>query len=115
MYAQVEFVTRRTEPPFLVPDPALVARADGSWLAVLLPLTEDNLVKAKSSGIDPAILPRARRVHFVQVQPGRDYGTELEIMHGLNGGEEVVVGPGDSVQEGAIVQIAAPDSSSKAE
>ena len=51
-----------------------------------------------------------RRVHFVAVQPGRDYGTDLEILHGLQGGEEVVVDPGDVVKEGAIVQTAASNS-----
>ncbi len=47
-------------------------------------------------------------VHFQKVQPGRDYGTTLEILHGLAGlGEEVVVNPGDAVKEGAMVQITA--------
>jgi multidrug efflux pump subunit AcrA (membrane-fusion protein) len=110
MYALVQFVTRRKEPPFLVPDAALVTRADGTYLALLAPLTQEDESQAKAGGMDPAILPRAKRVHFVPVQPGRDYGTELEIIQGLKGGEVVAVGPGDAVQEGVIVQTAAPDS-----
>ena len=43
-------------------------------------------------------------------KPGRDYGTELEILHGLQGGEEVVVDPGDAVKEGALVQTVASNS-----
>jgi hypothetical protein len=45
----------------------------------------------------------ARRVHFQKVQPGRDYGIDLEILSGLQGNEEVAVDPGDSVKEGVIV------------
>jgi hypothetical protein len=48
-----------------------------------------------------------RRVHFVAVQVGRNLGNEIEILSGLKGGEEVAVSPGDAVQEGATVQIAA--------
>jgi hypothetical protein len=47
------------------------------------------------------------------VEPGRDYGVELEIVNGLKAGEEVVVDPSDAVQEGALVQIAAPNSNPK--
>jgi membrane fusion protein, multidrug efflux system len=76
---------------------------------VLQPLAPDQQEKAKAEGIDPAILARVRRVHFQTVQPGRDYGIELEILEGLKVGEEVVVDPTDAVQEGALVQIAAPN------
>ena len=48
--------------------------------------------------------PGARRVHFQKVEPGRDYGIELEILSGLKGNEEVAVDPGDAVQEGVIVR-----------
>jgi multidrug efflux pump subunit AcrA (membrane-fusion protein) len=113
MYALVSFVTDRTDPPFLVPDAALVVRSSGTVLAVLQPLTPEEQVKAKAEGIDPAILARVRRVHFQTVDPGRDYGIELEIPNGLKVGQEVVVSPSDAVQEGALVQIAAPDSNQK--
>jgi multidrug efflux pump subunit AcrA (membrane-fusion protein) len=95
MYALLRFVAVRPDPPFLVPGAALVVRASGTMLALLQPVT----------GGDTGI----RRVHFVDVQPGRDYGTELEILHGLQDGEEVVVDPGDVVKEGALVQTLAPN------
>src|SRR3984893_18358794 len=110
MYALVSFVTDRPDPPFLVPDAALVVRSSGTVLAVLQPLTPEEQKEAKAEGIDPATLARVRRVHFQTVQPGRDYGIELEILNGLKVGEEVAVDPGDAVQEGALVQIAAPNS-----
>jgi hypothetical protein len=113
MYAMVSFVTDRIDPPFMVPDAALVVRSSGTVLAVLLPLTPDEQQKVRADGIEPATLARVRRVHFQTVEPGRDYGIEVEIVDGLKTGEEVVVDPSDVVQEGALVQIAVPISSQK--
>ena len=110
MYATVSFVTDRIDPPFMVPDAALVVRATGTELAVLQPLTPDEQQKIRAEGIDPATLARVRRVQFQAVEPGRDYGVELEILDSLKVGEEVAVDPSDAVQEGALVQIATPNS-----
>ncbi len=113
MYALVQFATKRTDPPFLVPDAALVVRSDGNWLAILEPLTQQELDQAKAEGADSATLARARRVHFQRVEPGRDYGIELEVLDHLQVGQDVAVDPTDAVQEGAIVQLAAPSSGAK--
>jgi len=110
MYAMVSFKTDRADPPFLVPDASLVVKSSGTVLAVLQPLTADEQGKIRTEGIDAATLARVRRVHFQTVQPGRDYGTELEILSGLTIGQEVAVDPTDAVQEGALVQIANPSS-----
>jgi multidrug efflux pump subunit AcrA (membrane-fusion protein) len=109
MYTMVSFVTDRIDPPFMVPDAALVVRSTGTAVAVLQPLTPEEQ-KTKAAEIDPARLSRVRRVHFQTVEPGRDYGVELEIPSGLKVGQEVAVDPGDAVQEGALVQIPAPGS-----
>lgn len=106
MYTTVRFITNRAVPPFLVPDASLVVEADGTTLAVLNPLDQATSAKAISEGVDLTILPRARIVHFKKVQPGRDYGTTLEILGGLRDGDYVAVDPGDVVKEGAIVQMA---------
>ena len=113
MYATVSFITDRIDPPFLVPDAALVVRSSGTVLAVLQPLNPGEREKLKAEGIDPATLASVRRVHFQAAEPGRDYGIELEVRDGLKAGDEVAVDPGDAVQEGALVQIAAPNSSRK--
>jgi multidrug efflux pump subunit AcrA (membrane-fusion protein) len=106
MYTTVRFATNREIPPFLVPDASLVVEANGTTLAVLQPLSQTDLGKAASAGVDKAVLARARIVHFQKVQPGRDYGTTLEILDGLRDGEYVVVNPSDAVKEGAMVQMA---------
>jgi len=104
MYALVSLQTHRTEPPALIPDASLVAGAQGTRVAVLRRLTPDQQRQASAQGLDQTALASARRVHFQLVQPGRSYGTELEILSGLNGDEEVAVDPGDTVREGALVQ-----------
>jgi hypothetical protein len=38
------------------------------------------------------------------VQIGRDFGTETEVISGLEGTETIVVNPGDDVREGALVK-----------
>jgi multidrug efflux pump subunit AcrA (membrane-fusion protein) len=106
MYTTVRFATNREVPPFLVPDASLVVEANGTTLAVLQPLSQQDSEKAASEGVDKTVLARARKVHVQKVQPGRDYGTTLEILDGLHDGEYVVVDPGDAVKEGAIVQMA---------
>ena len=106
MYTTVRFATTREIPPFLVPDASLVVEANGTTLAVLQPVSQQDLQKAASEGVDQAVLARARIVHFQKVQPGRDYGTTLEILNGLQDGEYVVVNPSDAVKEGALVQMA---------
>lgn len=106
MYTTVHFATDRAVPPFLVPDASLVVEANGTTLAVLQSLSEKDRASVASEGVDQAVLARTRMVHFQMVRPGRDYGTTLEILDGLQDGEYVVVDPGDAVKEGAIVQIA---------
>jgi multidrug efflux pump subunit AcrA (membrane-fusion protein) len=112
MYTTVRFITNREVPPFLVPDASLVVEANGTTLAVLQPLSRLDLEKAASVGVDQTVLARARIVHFQKVQPGRDYGTTLEILDGLQDGEYVVVNPGDAVKEGALVQMTDPAATS---
>jgi multidrug efflux pump subunit AcrA (membrane-fusion protein) len=113
MYAIVSFTTNRTNPPFLVPDAALVVRSSGAVLAVLQPLTVAEQERVRAAGLDSAAVARTRRVHFQTVTPGRDYGIEMEIPDGLQVGQEVAVDPSDAVQEGAFVQLASPNSNPK--
>jgi hypothetical protein len=47
----------------------------------------------------------------VQLRPltiGRDYGTTLEILGGLQVNERVVINPSDSLEEGQQVRVAQP-------
>lgn len=83
MYAQVRLLNVSAEPPLLVPGDALVTRADGTYVAV-----------AGDNGV----------VRFAKVMLGRDYGTETEVLSGLQGGEQVIINPTDDVREGVKVK-----------
>lgn len=78
MYAQVDLQTPRADPPLLIPGDTLVIRSDGPQVAV---------VNAD------------RKVHFQHVQIGRDLGDRVEVIGGLQAGQQVIVNPGDRVRE----------------
>jgi RND family efflux transporter MFP subunit len=82
MYAEVDLTTPRKDPPLLIPGDTLVVRSDGPQVAVV--------------GAD-------RSVHYQRIQLGRDFGDRIEVVSGLQIGQQVVVNPGDSVQEGGKV------------
>jgi RND family efflux transporter MFP subunit len=85
MYLQVNFIAPRTATVVLVPSAALVWRPGGTVVPVL---DSEN------------------KVHYRKVQTGRDYGAEVEVVTGLEGGETVVVHPGDALAEGQQVEPA---------
>ena len=88
-----------------MPGDCLITRADGAFVAILqMPKgqkenQEEN--NAKASGQE--LREQPKEVHFQKVIVGRDYGTDIEILSGLNGWEYVVTSPGDEVYEGALV------------
>ena len=78
MYADVNLSTPRKDPPMLIPGDTLVVRAGGPQVAVVGP---------------------DKTIHFQSIQLGRDYGDRLEVLTGLEAGQQVVVNPGDSIRE----------------
>jgi multidrug efflux pump subunit AcrA (membrane-fusion protein) len=82
MYTQVDLTTPRISPSLLIPGDTLVVRANGPQVAVV---------------------GATRTIHFQPIQLGRDYGDKIEVLSGLEAGQQVVVNPGDTVQEGAKV------------
>ena len=85
MYTQVDLTTPRKYPPLLIPGDTLVVRSEGSQAAVV---GSDHIV------------------HFHRLQLGRDFGDKIEVLSGLEAGQQVVVNPGDTVQEGVKVNPA---------
>jgi RND family efflux transporter MFP subunit len=82
MYALVDLTTPRKDPPLLIPGDTLVMRSDGPQVATV---TLD------------------RKVHYQRIQLGRDFGETIEVLSGLEDGQQVIVNPGDSVQENRTV------------
>lgn len=87
-YAQVEFAGIQTRPHLRIPANALVIGAEGTRVA---------------------IVTRANKIHFQAIQPGADYGQEIEVMTGLEGNETLVTNASDDLKEGVLVKaIPAP-------
>ena len=85
----------------------------GMYADVILPVAVSHpIVRIPSSaviydatGVHIAVVDDRSRVHLVVVQPGRDNGTEVEIVDGLRGGERVIVSPPAGLSNGMEVQL----------
>ena len=53
---------------------------------------------------DVTVLDARHAVHYRDVQLGRDFGDEIEVLTGLNAGDTVVIHPGDDIPEGTVVE-----------
>ncbi len=62
----------------------------------------------KSAGLQVAIVKDGKTISLIPVTPGRDFGTDIEIVAGLKGDEMVVLNPSDSLTEGATVRVNEP-------
>jgi RND family efflux transporter MFP subunit len=65
-----------------------------------------NATIFKSAGLQVAVVKNGKTISLVPVTPGRDFGTEIEIVAGLKGDDWVVLNPSDSLSEGAVVRVA---------
>jgi len=83
MYTQVDLSVPRKDPPLIIPGDTLVVRADGPQVAVIA-----------GNGA----------VHYQRIQLGRDFGDRLEVLSGLEEGQQIAVNPSDAVREGARVK-----------
>ena len=84
LYSQVKFDMIAAKAPILIPANALQITADGPRVVV----------------VDPD-----KRVRFVSITLGRDYGTTLEATNGLTGQEIVVTNPNDRLRDGQKVRF----------
>ena len=83
MYAEVDLTVPRKYPPLLIQGDTLVVRTDGPQVAV---------VAADGT------------VHFARIQLGRDFGDRIEVLSGLEEGQQLAVNPSDVVREGVKVK-----------
>jgi RND family efflux transporter MFP subunit len=66
-----------------------------------------NALLFRSEGPRVAVVSNDGKVHLQPIAIGRDYGTALEIVSGLDAQQRVVINPSDSLEEGAQVNVAA--------
>ncbi len=84
MYGSVKFVLKDDSSPIIIPSDALLFQAVGPRVA---------------------IIDRDNKVHWKNVRVGRDFGTQMEILEGLEENAQVVVNPTDDLVDGLSVKI----------
>jgi RND family efflux transporter MFP subunit len=84
MYAQVKFTLSEPNTSLIIPTSSLVIDHSGMHVVTV----EDN-----------------RKVHFVPVVIGRDMGTQVEILRGIQGSDTLVASPSDLLHDGQDVEV----------
>jgi len=67
-----------------------------------------NTLLFRSEGLRVVVVEQDRKVDLRQITIGRDLGSEVEVVAGLNGDERVIVNPPDSVIAGQTVRVTQP-------
>jgi RND family efflux transporter MFP subunit len=84
MFSSVKFTLDRTAKTILAPAAVMLFRTDGPHVAVV---NQDS------------------RLHFEKVVPGRDFGSTIELLAGVNEGARAVLNPTDDLSEGMKVEV----------
>jgi membrane fusion protein, multidrug efflux system len=84
MYSQVKFTLEQADAPIIIPENAFIFRSEGTQVAIV---DENN------------------RIHWQTIRVGRDFGTQMEVLSGLQPGTRVVTNPSDDLQEGLEVVV----------
>jgi len=64
-----------------------------------------NAVLFRPEGPRVAVVGSDHKVHLKAISIGRDYGTKVEILGGLDANDQIVVNPADSLEDGQQVNI----------
>ena len=59
------------------------------------------------------VMVRDKKIHYQVIEPGRDFGDALEVVKGLEGGEQLVVNPTENLREGQEVEVRRPKEEKK--
>ena len=83
-YAQVHLSFHAAQPTLIVPVNTLLFRAEG---------------------VQVAVVAANQHVRLAKIALGRDFGTEVEVVGGLQADQTIVVNPSDSINEGQLVRV----------
>jgi RND family efflux transporter MFP subunit len=62
----------------------------------------------RSQGLQVAVIGPDGHAKLQPIVQGRDFGTDIEVLSGLSGNEQIIIDPPDSLGDGSPVRIAAP-------
>ncbi|HEV2194096.1 MAG TPA: efflux RND transporter periplasmic adaptor subunit [Candidatus Acidoferrum sp.] len=78
----------------------LEVKVSGSRLQVPV-----NALLFRSEGLRAVVVDANHKIHLRQLTVGRDYGTSLEVLQGLDKNDWIVLNPADSLEEGQEVRV----------
>jgi RND family efflux transporter MFP subunit len=78
----------------------LQVKVSGARLAVPV-----NALLFRSEGLRAVIVDANHKTHLKSLSVGRDYGTSLEVLQGLEASDWIVLNPADSLEEGQEVHV----------
>jgi len=64
-----------------------------------------NALLFRSEGLRAVVVEGNHKIHLKQITVGRDYGTALEVLQGLDANDWIVLNPTDSLEEGQDVRV----------
>ena len=68
-----------------------------------------NALLFRAEGTRAAVVGHDGKIHLKPVVIGRDYGTSVEILGGVEPSDAIVLNPGDSLDEGQPVELTKPN------
>lgn len=71
--------------------------------SLILPV---NAFLFRSEGLRVGVVREGGKVELVPVVIGKDYGTELEVVSGIDANDQVILNPPDSLTAGTVVHVA---------
>jgi RND family efflux transporter MFP subunit len=78
--------------------------------SLILPV---NAFLFRSEGLRVGVVREGDKVELVSVVIGKDYGTELEVVSGIDANDQVILNPPDSLTAGTAVHVQSTASSDK--
>jgi RND family efflux transporter MFP subunit len=64
-----------------------------------------NSIIFRAAGMQVATVKNGKTIDLIPIVPGRDFGTEIEVLAGLQGDESVVINPPDAIMNGETVRL----------
>jgi len=74
-----------------------------------------NAVLFRAQGLLAAAVGADHRVRLKHIAVGRDFGSTVEVLGGIEATDEIIVNPPDSITDGALVRVVAPPSELRTE
>jgi RND family efflux transporter MFP subunit len=74
-----------------------------------------NTVLFRAEGLLAAVVGSDHRVRLRHIAQGRDFGSSIEVLSGIEAADEVVLNPPDSITDGSLVRVVARPARSTAQ